>query len=291
MNQLNVLIVDDEPVFQKVFGAMLTNAWEARTFLAADNTEALPILTRERIDLVMCDYHRPNGTTPDLVKNSRSTPGMSRLPFLVCSGNITEAERLALYDLGYVYVIRKPTSQENILQSARKLVHLPEDRIADIIRLGRESDSVDYKESCDFSTTLGRASLSKDMIAMANTAGGTIVFGVAERGGTFEVVGLDDSAILQFEPTRFADAVRTYIGDNLRFQLHASVFRGKRVMGLSVSPSDSLLFPKKEFPDARLFPGRIYARSDAARSEEVRDGEHAMRIIDNIVSRRSNKKR
>lgn len=268
MHELNVLIVEDDPLIRKAFGLILKDVLEARTFYAPENAAAFSILDSERIDLVFCDFVRPNGSTEELIHGARSRPGLSRLPFLICSGGISESSRLAMFELGHVCAIRKPTSQDEILRSIRKLVQLPEDRVINIIRLGRESQSVDYKETCDLTDFKARASLAKDMIAMAHSTGGSIVFGLAERtGGSFEVVGVSDKVLSQFEPTRFSDCLRAYVGDNLRFSIQPGVYRGKPVVGLFISPNDSLLFPKRECAEAKLFPGRIYAGTDSARSE------------------------
>jgi hypothetical protein len=59
---------------------------------------------------------------------------------------------------------------------------LTTEKVRELIERGRESAKLDYKETFDLSSTVHKVRLVKHILAMANTAGGYIVIGVADDG-------------------------------------------------------------------------------------------------------------
>lgn len=71
-------------------------------------------------------------------------------------------------------------------------------KITELLSARRESAKLDYKLTLDLSETGSKVELVKDLMAMANTAGGYIVVGVDDAG---TVRGLDETAAQKFDET------------------------------------------------------------------------------------------
>lgn len=71
----------------------------------------------------------------------------------------------------------------------------------------RESKYVDFKESCDTESNADWCELLKDIVAMANSGGGVVVFGVKNDGqpSTF-----DGSALLSYDSAKVTDKIAKY---------------------------------------------------------------------------------
>ncbi len=103
----NVLIVDDSPSMRKVIRrVLLLSGFECDACLeAGDGLEALAVLARERVDIILTDINMPNMDGEALIERLAADPSLARLPVLVVSTD-RSAERLermlALGARGYV---------------------------------------------------------------------------------------------------------------------------------------------------------------------------------------------
>src|SRR5690606_1327193 len=73
----------------------------------------------------------------------------------------------------------------------------------------RESKYIEFKESIDLGSTRDWCEIIKDIVAIANTGGGVVVFGVNNTG---EPVGADVSNVLDLDPAQIADKIYKYTG-------------------------------------------------------------------------------
>ncbi len=74
----------------------------------------------------------------------------------------------------------------------------------------RESKYVDFKEQFDPNSSRDWKELVKDIVAMANSGGGVIVFGVRNNGTPS---GHDVTSILEVDPAHFVDKIFRYTGE------------------------------------------------------------------------------
>ncbi len=81
---MTVLIVDDEPSFRLLTKDYLGGQGIV-AFAAADGPEALGILSKEKIDLVVSDLHMPFMDGIQFCRSARALPGLAELPFLFVS--------------------------------------------------------------------------------------------------------------------------------------------------------------------------------------------------------------
>src|SRR5450631_3282457 len=75
----------------------------------------------------------------------------------------------------------------------------------------RESKSVDFKQSFDCDSKGEWCEVIKDLVAMANSGGGILVFGL---GNTGEPVGFDCTKIAALDPADVANKIGPYIGSS-----------------------------------------------------------------------------
>lgn len=68
-------------------------------------------------------------------------------------------------------------------------------KVRELLTLGRESAKLDFKRGYDPSSTAEKVEIVKDLVAMANTAGGYIVVGVADDGTLIGLSHADSQVI------------------------------------------------------------------------------------------------
>lgn len=88
------------------------------------------------------------------------------------------------------------------------MVHVP---LLDKVKAAkRESKSVEFKERFDVQSLHDWVEIVKDIVAMANSGGGVIAFGVRNNGTLAE---FDPTAILKLDPAVITDKVEKYTGE------------------------------------------------------------------------------
>jgi hypothetical protein len=97
----------------------------------------------------------------------------------------------------------------------------------------QEDATLDFKASFDPSAPHDWCELIKDVVAMANSGGGIIVFGINDDGTPS---GADLSMVLGLDPAMIVDKVAKYTDQHFAsFALSRSVRQGTPVAILSVS--------------------------------------------------------
>ena len=96
---------------------------------------------------------------------------------------------------------------------------LSPERARELIHRRRESTKLDYKQSYS-GTTRDKVEVTKDLVAMANTAGGYIVFGVNDAG---ERTGLDEAALPALDEARLRAQVQSYLSAGLDLFVDSSI--------------------------------------------------------------------
>ena len=83
----NVLVVDDDPSLAELVRRMLeAGGGHYRPVKALGGAEALAILRRDPIDLVLLDWYMPEVTGLDVLREMMGTPGLADIPVIVISG-------------------------------------------------------------------------------------------------------------------------------------------------------------------------------------------------------------
>lgn len=74
-----------------------------------------------------------------------------------------------------------------------------------IEEVNKESAIVDFKECADFSSLKDQREIVKDIVSMANSGGGYILFGIKDDG---TLSNIDVSPILNLDPAKLTDQIK-----------------------------------------------------------------------------------
>src|SRR5579872_490836 len=107
----------------------------------------------------------------------------------------------------------------------------------DIDTLAGESAAADFKSSFDPQSKQDWCELIKDIIAMSNSGGGTIVIGVDDDG--IPLVNVDVAPILAVDPADVTNRIHSYTDQHFAsFEITRGTRRGTPVAVIEVGPSD-----------------------------------------------------
>ena len=115
----NILVADDDKNTRLLFDAVLT-AEGYRVFTAADGEEALELLDRDHIDLVVLDIMMPKMDGYEFTKTLRSAN--NELPILMVSAKQLPADRKQGFLVGTDDYMTKPIDEEEMLLRIKALL-------------------------------------------------------------------------------------------------------------------------------------------------------------------------
>lgn len=116
--RLRVLVVEDNPINQKVISAMLTKM--GHSFLIAENGEiGVQMALKESFDLVLMDIQMPvmDGIQATRLLRASDSPSISRIPIIAVTANATVEDREACFRAGMNAFLTKPVLPEQLRQT------------------------------------------------------------------------------------------------------------------------------------------------------------------------------
>ena len=115
-----ILLVEDEPITRNAFADMLRREGH-QVIQAADGAQALSLLGKSHVDLVITDLAMPRLTGFDLIGQIRSV--CPDIPILIISGHISQdAERISD---GNAEFMHKPVDPPDLIATVRRLLPTP----------------------------------------------------------------------------------------------------------------------------------------------------------------------
>jgi len=289
--QLNFLVVDDDRESRQFLRDLLELLHAgADVRLAASNEEAFRCLKDFTPHLITTDISRPGGDGYEFLTALREDPKTEFTSVIAISGQSwNEREELRQYRHGFNAVLRKPFEIDQLLRSVDRALSLRTNPDALLIHLGVERQDLDYKGVLDLKLKEQRAALAKDVIAMANWGGGTIIIGVEERSpGEFVSVGVDEENLASFETTRVNLALRQFMDPPVSIVSRHVRDASRIFVLLEIPPArDTFVLAGKQNEQARLFPGRIYSRTHASESCEVQSSSELRDLFQRLRIRSS----
>jgi diguanylate cyclase (GGDEF)-like protein len=122
----NILVVDDHPVNTELLEAILEGVY--RITIASSGEQALELLNREKIDLILLDIMMPGMDGYEACKQIKGDPGLADIPVIFVTA-MTEVEDETLgFELGAVDYIAKPVSPPIVLARVRTHLELKRQR-------------------------------------------------------------------------------------------------------------------------------------------------------------------
>lgn len=290
----SILLVEDDLGTSALIKDILGSSLTADVHFEKDNDSALSYIHAKKPDLIITDiYHCGKGTGIEgtgieLFNRVRATSSISTIPIIVLSGQAKEDIELKLYRKGIQGVLRKPFRSDDLINMVSRILDDKANPDVTLLNLGYETIDLDYKKNIDISKKDARASLAKDVIAMANTVGGTIIIGVAEpTPGRFEKIGLTEDELKAFETTKVNNALKKYIGSVISVSVKRLKWRSKYFVVIKVPPCEgtiAMAYCDNEL--ANLYQARIYARDNSAQSVELKDSLQVVNLLEKVVESR-----
>lgn len=121
MSKVNVLVVDDAPFIRDLVKKCLRNAFPG-VFLedAINGRKAQAMLSRERFDLVLCDWEMPEMSGLELLTWCREQPGMKTLQFIMVTSRGDKENVVQAIQAGVSDFVGKPFTNEQLLTKVKK---------------------------------------------------------------------------------------------------------------------------------------------------------------------------
>jgi CheY-like chemotaxis protein len=120
LSEAVILIVDDEPMLLEIFGFWLASAGCDKVYTASDGNDALAVLEKTSIDLLVTDIRMPGMDGITLVRCLGEKK--DSVPTIVFVSSFGEIDHREMYALGVEAFIAKPLLREELLEVLEKAV-------------------------------------------------------------------------------------------------------------------------------------------------------------------------
>ena len=113
---LRIMIVDDSPAMRSFIGRIiqLSGLDVASCVHAANGQEALNLLRREMVDIVLSDINMPVMDGEKLLQELAKDAELMKVPVVVVSTDSTDLRRKRMLELGAKGYVRKPFAPETL---------------------------------------------------------------------------------------------------------------------------------------------------------------------------------
>jgi len=115
----NVLLVDDSSTMRKIVSRSLRQAGLdfGEIYEAGDGVEALAMLEKEKIDIVLSDINMPNMNGIEFLREKANRPGVKDIPVLMISTETGEDIIGEAKSLGAKGSIKKPFTPDKVQET------------------------------------------------------------------------------------------------------------------------------------------------------------------------------
>jgi two-component system chemotaxis response regulator CheY len=120
----SILVVDDSPLIRKMMKRSLglSKLDIGSIFEATNGKEALAVLEKEWVDVVMADIHMPVMSGTELIELMSKDQVMGKIPVIVVSAERSEPAIEHLKKLGICAHLMKPFTPEQVLETINKVI-------------------------------------------------------------------------------------------------------------------------------------------------------------------------
>ncbi|MBA7508708.1 hypothetical protein ES705_00640 [subsurface metagenome] len=156
--------------------------------------------------------------------------------------------------------------------------------VSEIISLKTETKNIDFKQDINWDTADNskKISIIKDVIAMANTQDGGIIF-IGIKDSDYSFVGISKDSFESLDQTKINDLLHKYSDPQISCQVFKDTYQGKYYAKIVVSEfTETPIICKKDFntsSDHILRAGKIYIRTEKATSEEICNSQDMRELL------------
>ena len=124
LNGQHILAVDDNELNLK-FLEMMSRKWNIKFFSALNGRDALEVINKEEITVVLTDIHMPEMDGNELLSVIRkSKPAISKLPVIMMSGNTQSSGKQSFSEAGFNGVVSKPFIEAELVEQIVTVLNL-----------------------------------------------------------------------------------------------------------------------------------------------------------------------
>lgn len=116
------MIVEDEECLLKLASIILTSRGY-EVIGAADGLQALDILTRDTIDLVLLDVTLPGIDGFEVCQRIKQQPQYADLPVVMLTAKKNKEDLARGNEIGAAWYITKPFKSANVIETVERLLH------------------------------------------------------------------------------------------------------------------------------------------------------------------------
>ncbi|MBF0496572.1 MAG: response regulator [Deltaproteobacteria bacterium] len=109
-----ILVVDDFVTMRRIMRNHLRHLGYTNVAEADDGATALPMLKKEKFDLIICDWNMPRLSGLQLVEIIRQDEELKHIPFLMVTVETLKRNILKAVQAGVTNYIAKPFSRETL---------------------------------------------------------------------------------------------------------------------------------------------------------------------------------
>jgi two-component system, chemotaxis family, chemotaxis protein CheY len=120
--EMRVLVVDDFPTMRRILKNVLKQINMYNTLEAGNGKEALDLLRKEKIDLIICDLLMPEMTGMELLQACKDDPQISQIPFIMVTAEAQKKAVMEAIKAGVDNYITKPFTPERLADAIRKVM-------------------------------------------------------------------------------------------------------------------------------------------------------------------------
>lgn len=115
-----ILVVEDSPTMRSLITVTIESAGEYEIVAAANGFEALRLLPREKVDLVVTDINMPDINGLELINYIRQNRNYSHVPLFIISTEGSEKDREKGLALGADEYLVKPFEPAELVALVKK---------------------------------------------------------------------------------------------------------------------------------------------------------------------------
>jgi two-component system, chemotaxis family, chemotaxis protein CheY len=119
---MRVLVVDDFPTMRRILKNVLRQIHMENTLEAENGKEALNLLRKEEVDLIICDLLMPEMTGMELLQVCKADPEISHIPFIMVTAEAQKKAVMQAIKAGVDHYITKPFTPERLQEAINKVM-------------------------------------------------------------------------------------------------------------------------------------------------------------------------
>ena len=117
-----ILLVEDSTLMRSLIHDMLRPAQHLTVIEAANGAEALDVLTRQRVDVVLSDWNMQPMNGLQLLQTMRSDPALGSTPFIMMSGEQTPQTISHSVAAGVAAFLTKPFGRDQLARALTRVI-------------------------------------------------------------------------------------------------------------------------------------------------------------------------